>query len=763
MMATETVTVTVKAKAMALALAAVLMVVATAAAQTPADLAPLDSAQAAIASLGEAPADMAAAMRRLRADLATERVTGLDGRPVSLLDKLDTLPGGILSGGQKSRIMNVLAEIYEMNLRLEAGIPAGAPGKGYQLVNWQHTRTEVNEVIDAMLKTNARAMRSGQPLLTSTQIEDAIVAAAFSDSVKLPPGRTGNFFRHHLDGAEAARRVASRYYVGDDATRVGGIVQAIHEHQIVPPRFMGGLARGALHGQQRAALTAAYGERFASELAGGQPDFASPNGRHLRGVLDAIDAATSVDPARRVPLALSGEQATLVRALGSSPDDLAAWARGVNGVRDRIADPLVQPRTADGTRIRFTAEEQRVLRGIGLDDWIVPARNAPHSSISEFVRVGDTAANYMSSPAGTAKIVAIRGPGTPFADRTVWDSIRSAQESYRDALAVIPQEHHGMLAEMRARTLVAIRETGRDLRRWVGETKGQFGYRPDEPVLFLDRNASTRGLTAEQIAQREAFAREIRARMERGLRARQESWAGVGARPYPADEIAARMAGAAETAPEGAAVARAAASGATDEGPALLGVRMGTARAVAGEFGRGLAIGAGVGVGIEAARQLVTDGRIDGRELVRNTVGNLRDFWRPLAGGTAGAMVAGAVAARLVPGGGLVATGLQFLGGSLGASAATGQLVRDPGRTTAGAVGSGVGSIVGGAALSWLLPPVGTAVGSMAGGIAGQIAGEWLYERFRSPRPAPTSLARQDAPARREHVVGAGVAPALAM
>ena len=166
---------------------------------------------------------------------------------------------------------------------------------------------------------------------------------------------------------------------------------------------------------------------------------------------------------------------------------------------------------------------------------------------------------------------------------------------------------------------------------------------------------------------------------------------------------------------------------------ALLGVKYTTLESAAAHTARGTLIGAGVGVGIEAGRELITDGKIDGKTLWKNTLGNLNDFWKPLAGGTAGAVAAGAIAARFLPGGGVLAAGVQFLGGSLGASAASGHLTREPGRAVAGAVGSAAGAVVGGAALSWLLPPVGSFLGSTAGGIAGQVAGEWLYDKLKQP------------------------------
>lgn len=696
------------------------LLVAGLALSQPAQLPPLTTTAEALDSLLQPPADPAAALERLRADLANERVTGFDGRSTTLAEKLERLPATVLDGPQKGRILSMLSEIYEMNVRLENGIPKDAPNKGYQMVNWQHTRTEVNEVLDAMLEHNASAARAGKPLFTSAQIEDAIVAAAFSDSVKTA-GPKGNFYRHHLDGAEAARRVASRHHGG--GARVDGILAAIREHQIVPPQFMGDLARHGMVGSTKGALTGEFKKQFALELVNGEIDLASARGKAFKGILDGLDAATALDPAKRAALALTDEQAALARALGR--EDLGGFCRAVNGARDRIANPLAQPRTADGTRVAFEPAEAAALRGIGIDDWWLPVKGSPHEALSTFVRIGDTRANYFSSPSGLAKILEIRGPGTPFADNTVWDSVRSAQTSFDDALRVIPEEYHPVMREMRGRTLTALRETGAEVRRWVDANKGAYGYGPDEKVQFLDRNAAREGLGPEKIARRTELAREIRSRMAGGLRARQDGWANIGEPLYDVEALAGKMA-------RGAAAGEA----------TLLGVRTATVKSAARTVGSGLAIGAGLGVAIEAGRELITEGRVDGGELWNNTLGNFKEFWKPLGGGTLGAIGAGAIAAKLVPGGHLIATGAQFLGGSLGASAATGHLAKEPGRALAGAIGSTIGGVAGTAALGWLLPPVGGLVGGVAGAFAGQVAGEWAYSKLGPEEKKPVVALR---------------------
>lgn len=150
---------------------------------------------------------------------------------------------------------------------------------------------------------------------------------------------------------------------------------------------------------------------------------------------------------------------------------------------------------------------------------------------------------------------------------------------------------------------------------------------------------------------------------------------------------------------------------------------------LAGSAAKNVGFGVMVGVGLEAARQVTSGDKIDGSRLASDTVTNWSGFWKPILGGTAGAMLAGAVASRLVPGARLWIAGAELLGGSLGGSAAAGELTADPRRAAAGAVGATVGSLVAGAALSAVLGPPGMAVGSLLGGMVGQTLGEALAGR----------------------------------
>jgi hypothetical protein len=163
----------------------------------------------------------------------------------------------------------------------------------------------------------------------------------------------------------------------------------------------------------------------------------------------------------------------------------------------------------------------------------------------------------------------------------------------------------------------------------------------------------------------------------------------------------------------------------------LLGVRT---EGMAWKAGRGAAFSAAAGVAVEAGRELVEDGKLDGGKLAASTVGNWDGFWEPLAAGTGAAMLAGRIAERLVPGGRLISTGAQILAASLGSAAVTGQLGRNPGRAVAGAAGATVGSIVGAAVMAPLLPPVGSFIGGVAGGMIGQVGGEVLHDTLFAKR-----------------------------
>lgn len=174
-------------------------------------------------------AGRAAARQSLQADLAGVIVRGRDGTPQSLLEKLDQHPG--LSPTQRNRLGDALAQVkrgFDV-----AGASDVKQPPGYQDVNWKHTRLELDRVLDVALAHG----------LSPRETESAILASAFSDSVKMP----SNFIAHNVHGAQAALHVLSSTTPAMDATQLEDVTRAILEHQVGPPGFMGNVGmRGAL-------------------------------------------------------------------------------------------------------------------------------------------------------------------------------------------------------------------------------------------------------------------------------------------------------------------------------------------------------------------------------------------------------------------------------------------------------------------------------------------------------------------------------------
>jgi hypothetical protein len=171
------------------------------------------------------PTDIQAQRLALRRDLKEVPVQGPGGRVIDVHQKI--MADKTLSSEQKDRIMSVLAEVHGSLYRIDDAIEPGGKNKGYQVVNWKHTRGEIDQVLEA----------SKLEGLTAAQTEDALLASIFSDAVKIPE----NFITHNVDGAKAAPDVLSRYFdphKPEDMGRIEGIVQVIKEHQIGPPQFM---------------------------------------------------------------------------------------------------------------------------------------------------------------------------------------------------------------------------------------------------------------------------------------------------------------------------------------------------------------------------------------------------------------------------------------------------------------------------------------------------------------------------------------------
>lgn len=178
--------------------------------------------------------DVPASLTRLRASLQELPVMGRDGRVTDVHTKL--MADERLAPAQKERVLKVLAEVHDSYARLDDQVPAGHADKGYQVVNWKHTRGEIDQVLEA---TRAAGLRP-------QEVEDALLASIFSDAVKAP----ANFITHNVDGAAATAQVMSRHLdltVPGNLARLEGLVLAAKEHQVGPPRFMAMIVRSMLN------------------------------------------------------------------------------------------------------------------------------------------------------------------------------------------------------------------------------------------------------------------------------------------------------------------------------------------------------------------------------------------------------------------------------------------------------------------------------------------------------------------------------------
>ncbi len=205
-------------------------------------------------------------------------------------------------------------------------------------------------------------------------VVDAALASLLSDAAKL----RGNFLVHHIDGAVAAFVVLPRVLpttTTEQQARVVGICQAILEHQVGPPRFMATM------------------------------------------VCHAVSAAL-----RRIGL------------------DVPRAAVVLEGLRAKIADPLNPAHAAQHDEgygvLQLTPDERMLLRLVDLPEWYVPHPLTPWFATSSLVIDADSLVNYVTAD-GVGKIVAICGPGTPFADATVFHSMFSCGASFVDAISVM--------------------------------------------------------------------------------------------------------------------------------------------------------------------------------------------------------------------------------------------------------------------------------------------------------------------------------------
>lgn len=343
--------------------------------------------------------DNAERRRQLHEEVSSFMVRTTRDDPLPLAEKL--LSSG-LSTFHASVVLKLLVELrHAWTSRSRDSADAG-----YDDVNWRHACGELAQVLDI-------ARDAG---LGDDTTADAALASLLSDCAKL----RGNFLTHHVDGAAAAFLLLPRVLPVEtpkERQRVVGILQAILEHQVGPPRFMASMVKMGITAM-------------------------------LNKVGHGVDEKTSAV---------------------------------LEGLHAKIADPLNPAhveRTGDGYgALRLTREERALLKLIDLPDWYVPHPLTPWFAVSSAVIDADSLVNYVTAD-GVGKIVAICGPGTPFQDPTVFHSIFSCGASFVDAVSVMSDVAMASVHQGLARTRIVIdkvregvsRELGKGLLAWPEAT-----------------------------------------------------------------------------------------------------------------------------------------------------------------------------------------------------------------------------------------------------------------------------------------------------
>lgn len=377
---------------------------------------------------------------------------------------------------QRARILDIMAEVRENYARQTVD----GKLKPEQQGSWLHSLGELGEVIEV-----ARA--NG---LSPAQTEKAIIAALFSDSSKngWTQALGGNFFTHHLDGALAAKTVLSRNgYAPEIVTEV---VNAILEHQISPPKFMGMVyAKEVADG-----INAQRNSEFEKLKEKGEKAFTPEEARRWAEL-----SKLSSEHEQRVKLLseyrelLSNEVGDLAKRLEHLCDETQRRislgqfvteieAKNILELQDAIGDPLNPkiPRETDSegrTRLLFNEEQRKMLRehvGSGTENWYVPDESKPWHKVSYILVVADTLDNYFgrtdrsgNPTGGPFKIAALRGPLSVTPDSCIDKAIGSIQKSEKSSLSLM-NEQDKKRAEERAKQSEKVYEVAKQrTEEWI--------------------------------------------------------------------------------------------------------------------------------------------------------------------------------------------------------------------------------------------------------------------------------------------------------
>ncbi|MBP9090364.1 LysM peptidoglycan-binding domain-containing protein [bacterium] len=380
-------------------------------------------------------------------ELKDVRAIDANGKPSSAYDSL--MSDKTLTDRQKQNILDNMSEIREHFASYRVGDRMHPDPE----VNWIHTQGEMAKVLEVGRKAG----------LKPDELEDALLASMYSDSVKFafppPKGAEANFFTHHLDGALAAQESLTRK--GFPPERVDRIVQAIKEHQIAPPEFMGNLYLNF----------------------------------KIKPGLDDLAKKGTITAERHAELTAVLKDMTVVG------EDRVSRLKPIAKVNDW---PKV--RNADGSwEVALTPDQRELFKLAGIEHWSTPVNPVDTPGFKQLSKVeqdalvskyqiastlidGDGVDNY-ATLGGASKIVAIRGPGTFFKDGNVWQSIDSIDASFKDTYSVLSPKGREVADASLAQRNAMLHDKQSGIKAQMNEWLKSKGLNPEE-VVYLQKDGA---------------------------------------------------------------------------------------------------------------------------------------------------------------------------------------------------------------------------------------------------------------------------------
>jgi hypothetical protein len=454
------------------------------------------------------PAELASSRALVEKELAENK--SCDGR-TSILDQIKKSG---LSQGQVDRVLNVMAEVRESSAAQRTDNGSMKPE---QRGSWLHAIGELSEGISSFQANNPAP---ADKTAAARDMQDAVLAGMLSDSNKAGWSKAagGNFFTHHLDGALAADEILKRYSSHDfSETDRKAIVQAILEHQISPPGFMG----MAYSGQVREGINR-DGQADFDRLSKADPKSLSEQDKSRLNQLNELNDSfnrrqTEIDKLKTAAGPSEDEKTQLTQLEAQQKDGRwvpAEQSAQIADIQKKIANPFKSPAENDelgGKRLAFSEEQRALLRkyvGNGTENWRIPDASTPAAKISATVIAADCRDNYFCTTdadgkpvKGPFKIASLRGPTSVTPDASLQDANTGINNSARGSLDLMQPADRAAAEERIKQSDVVFQDAKEKTRDWLKREKGITGTIPylDEPL----QNMPAPGASAEE---KKAFA-----------------------------------------------------------------------------------------------------------------------------------------------------------------------------------------------------------------------------------------------------------------